>query len=265
MALPRYLQLLALVSFHAFIKEGVEAAIFETHHGGEYDATNVIEHPIATVITPLGMDHVNQLGPNIENIAWHKAGILKSGSTAISSTQEYPAAECMLRNRANEKGVKIHFVKNDASLPLDAMQLKPDVQRANCSVALAAVRYFLEQKDVPSLSSADIRQGVGQFFWPGRFQVLVEGKFKWFLDGAHNEMSVGKAAEWFVESSTGQRVLIFSQLSRARDTTTVLKCLATALSTVHIQHVIFTRYDPRQDFESQTGTEEHSRLCSQNR
>ena len=67
--LPRYLQLFTLVSFHAFIKEGVEAAVFETHHGGEYDATNVIEHPVATVITTLGMDHIQQLGPTIKDIA----------------------------------------------------------------------------------------------------------------------------------------------------------------------------------------------------
>lgn len=201
--LPRYLQLIALVSFHTFIREGVEAAIFETHHGGEYDATNVIDHPVATVITPLGMDHVKQLGPTIENIAWHKAGILKRGSHALSSPQEASAAE-ILRSRASEKGVSVQFVENDPSLPVDALQLKPDVQRMNCSVALAAVRCFLEEKgpkDALPLSSSDILQGISQFSWPGRFQVLVEGPFNWFLDGAHNEMSVSKAAEWFIESS----------------------------------------------------------------
>ncbi|RKK97131.1 hypothetical protein BFJ68_g14140 [Fusarium oxysporum] len=259
-ALPRYLQLIALVSFHAFIKEGVEAAIFETHHGGEYDATNVIDHPVTTVITPLGMDHVKQLGPNIENIAWHKAGIFKRGSPALSSPQEASAAE-ILRNRAFEKGVEVHFVENDPCLPADALQLKPDVQRMNCSVALAAVRRFLHEKapkDAATLSSLDILQGIGQFSWPGRFQLLVEGPFKWFLDGAHNEMSVSKAAEWFIESSDGQRapptrILIFSQVSEQRDAAIVLERLATALNTVHIHHVIFTLYDPQQDFDSPTG------------
>jgi folylpolyglutamate synthase len=205
--LPRYLQLIALVSFHAFIKEGVEAAIFETHHGGEYDATNVIEHPVATVITTLGMDHVKQLGPTIENIAWHKAGIFKSGSCAFSSPQEASAA-AVLRDRASEKGITVQFVSNDPSLPANALQLKPDVQRTNCSVALAAVRHFLEVRSDQSaapLSPSDIVQGISQFFWPGRFQVVREGVFNWFLDGAHNEMSVSKAAQWFIESSQEQR------------------------------------------------------------
>ncbi|OBS25954.1 hypothetical protein FPOA_06486 [Fusarium poae] len=239
--LPRYLQLLALVSFHTFIKEGVEAAIFETHHGGEYDATNVIEHPVATVITPLGMDHINQLGPNIENIAWHKAGIFKAGSIALSSPQQPLDAEEVLRSRASEKGIKVHIVGNDPSLPEDAPNLKPDVQRMNSSLALSTVRHFL------------------QFSWPGRFQSLVQGPFVWFLDSAHNEMSVGKAAEWFITGIEGQsvhlaRILIFSQISKERDSTMVLKRLATALGPVDIHHVIFTLYDPRQDLESATAT-----------
>ncbi|KAJ8118410.1 hypothetical protein OPT61_g620 [Boeremia exigua] len=258
-ASPRYLQLMALVSFHAFISEGVEAAVYETHHGGEYDATNVIEHPIVTVVTTLGMDHVKQLGPTIESIAWHKAGIFKSGSRAVSSPQEASAAE-FLRSRASEKDISVQFVDNDPSLPADMLQLKPDVQRTNCSVALAAVRCFLEEKaakGMASLSSSDIIQGISQFSWPGRFQVLQEETCTWFLDGAHNEMSVTKAAEWFIESSQGHgtdavRILIFSQVSEQRDSTVVLEQLANDLSSVHIHHVIFTNYDPQQDFESAT-------------
>ncbi|RFN51838.1 putative folylpolyglutamate synthetase [Fusarium flagelliforme] len=220
--LPRYLQLLALVSFHAFVKEGVEAAIFETHHGGEYDATNVIEHPVAFL----------------------SAGPLHS---------PLPKSILLLRKcfetaRTKKASKSISSRMNHVSA--DAIQLKPDVQRMNCSVAQAAVRHFLVRKGDSSLSPLDILRGVGQFAWPGRFQLLVEGKFKWFLDGAHNEMSVGKAATWFIENSSGPRILIFSQISKARDTTKVLKPLATALSPAHIRHVIFTRYDSRQDFES---------------
>ena len=218
--LPRYLQLFALVSFHAFIKEGVHVAIYETHHGGEYDATNVIEHPVATVITALGMDHVQQLGPTIENIAWHKSGIFKHGAHALSSPQDASAAE-VLRCRAAEKGVRFQFVENDPDLPADAPQLKPDVQRMNCSVAIAAVRYFLEDKatkdtskDIPQPSSWDVLQGISQFSWPGRFQTIVEGGFSWFLDSAHNEMSVSKAAEWFIESSQGERYFNHTRLCR---------------------------------------------------
>ncbi|KAF2085297.1 folylpolyglutamate synthase [Saccharata proteae CBS 121410] len=259
--MPRYLQLLALVGFHAFIKEGVDAAIIECHHGGEYDATNIIEHPVAAVITPLGIDHIKQLGPNFENIAWHKAGIFKPGTWAFSAPQNDPAPK-VLRKRAEEKGIGVEFVGDDPSLPSDSLQLKPDVQHKNCSLALAAVRRFLLEKSPerdPSLSKEDIAQAVGQFFWPGRFQLVVEESNHWFLDGAHNEMSVSKAAQWFIESSAAlnaptTRILIFSQISDQRDSTLVLECLARALGNVDIHHVIFTLYTSGQDFESESQT-----------
>ena len=199
--LPRYLQLLVLVAVHAFIREGVDAAIIETHHGGEYDSTNFAESPVATVVTSLGMDHARQLGPGIENIAWHKAGVFKRGARAFSAPQEESAAE-VLRARAAEKGVELEFVGDDETLPVDAPQLKPDVQRMNCALALAAVRAFLRAKAPERLGAmlpVDIQRGVEQFSLPGRFQVLSESSIQWFLEGAHNEMSVGKAAEWFLE------------------------------------------------------------------
>jgi folylpolyglutamate synthase len=65
---------LTLLSVHAFIKEGVDVTDYETHSGGEYDATNILKSTV-TGITTLGIDHVKALGPTLEDIAWHKAGI----------------------------------------------------------------------------------------------------------------------------------------------------------------------------------------------
>jgi folylpolyglutamate synthase len=206
--LPRYLQLLTLVSFHAFIREGVNAAVYKTRYGGEFDATNVIRHPVVAVITPLGIDYVRQLGPTIKNIAWHKAGIFKQGCRAVSAAQEESAAN-VIRRRAAEKGGDVLFVDGeDVALLDDAPLLRPGVQRVNCSVALAAVRCFLEERvpaDGVSISREDIRQAIGRFSWPGRFQKIVEGWNYWFLDGAHNEMGVERAAQWFVEESEEYR------------------------------------------------------------
>lgn len=256
---PRHLQLLALLAFHIFIREGVDAAIFETHHGGEYDSTNFIEKPIATVVTTLGLDHVKQLGSSIESIAWHKAGIFKPGAQAISAPQESRATEA-LRKRASEKGVNLQFAEPDTSLPSDIVQLKPAVQRTNCSVAVATVRSFLDQMDDKSssnLTSSDILQGIKQFSWPGRFQIVRENQYQWFLDSAHNEMSVGIAAEWFLETSKMQtitspvaRILIFSMITNQRDAAAVFQRLAISLASSGIQHVIFTTYALDHDAEA---------------
>jgi folylpolyglutamate synthase len=94
----------------------------------------------------------------------------------------------------------------------DAPLLRPGVQRVNCSVALAAVRCFLEERvpaDGVSISWEDIRQAIGRFSWPGRYQKIVEGWNYWFLDGAHNEMGVERAAHGLLRSrrniGTGSR------------------------------------------------------------
>jgi folylpolyglutamate synthase len=191
------------VSFHTFLRERVDTTIFETHSGGEYDATNIIQKPIVTGITTLGMDHVEMLGPSIEDIAWNKAGIFKAGSPAYSVLQE-PAATKVLRRRAVEKGVTLEFVTVSPALPANAKAIKPEVQRINCSLALQVVKAFLEQMECRSLTSRDILQGVDQFDFPGRFHQVTDGTHQWYLDGAHNELSVEKAAQWFAETISEQ-------------------------------------------------------------
>lgn len=197
---PRYLQLLALLAFHTFIREGVDAAIFETHHGGEYDATNVIENPVVTGITSLGMDHIEQLGPMIENIAWHKAGIFKHAAPAFSVPQEAGPAEVMC-NRAAEKRTSLKFVSTDSSLPANNKVLSVPVQRLNCFLALELARTFLQVKAPGhAIDADDLSRGVDSFSWIGRFEVIDDEESQWFVDGAHNTLSLEQTAEWFAKN-----------------------------------------------------------------
>lgn len=195
--LPRYLQLLALLAFHTFVKENVDAAIFETHHGGEYDATNVIPKPVVTGITSLGMDHISQLGPTIEDIAWHKAGVFKTGTPAFSILQE-DGLRAVLEKRAAEKGVSLTFVSANDALPDGSRVLSIPAQRLNCSLALEIVGAFLKLKAPDhTIDLGDISSGIENFSWAGRFEVIEDGPSRWFLDGAHNMMSLEQTAEWF--------------------------------------------------------------------
>lgn len=245
---PRYLQFLALVSFHAFIKEGVDVAIYECHQGGEYDATNVIQQPVVTAIASIDEDHMHQLGPSLENIAWHKAGIFKVGAPAFSVPQQ-TTVTTMLQKRAAEKGVTLEFVEVCSGLPANAPQPKPEVQLLNFSLARAVSNSFLQQRAPRSnavLSSDDIIEGVQAYSWPGRFQSMSDGRLSWFLDGAHNKFSLKICAQWFsqatIPSSSVCRVLIFGHYSSHRDRAALLQSLACSLREHHIsiQHVIFT-------------------------
>ena len=256
---PRYLQFLMLLSIHTFISEGVDVAIYETHSGGEFDATNIFKKPVVTGITTLGMDHVDQLGPTLKNIAWHKGGILKEGTPAFSSLQE-PLATAILQQRANEKNVTLNFVDISLSLPPASQLLDTQAQKVNSSLALALVDAFLSDKapsEHQSMTFQTTEQGVNNFFWPGRFHRIVHGKYQWFLDGAHNDTSLQKAAQWFAKSARdvqSTNILIFSQVSE-RDGAGLLKILVESLQecTCEIDHVIFSSYEERQDGTIRTG------------
>ncbi|THV63705.1 hypothetical protein D6D28_10456, partial [Aureobasidium pullulans] len=252
--IPRYLQLLALTSLHHFLEENVDVAILETHLGGEYDATNIISGPLVTAVASVGLDHVRLLGPALEDIAWHKAGIFKSGTPAFSALQNKRVSE-VLRRRAKEVDVSLTFVGHDSTAQTDGHEWLPDVQKANCSLALAVTRAWLQSSEIVSgseLSLDDIAQGIKAFSWPGRFQVIFDKNLCFFLDGAHNEMSVPHAARWFAErcgSMTRNRhILIFSHFSD-RDGNSLLECLARTLheSQTSIHHVIMTSYEEKRD------------------
>lgn len=197
---PRYLQLLLLLAFHTFIKEGIDAAIVETHHGGEYCATNVVRRPIVTGITSLGLDHVAQLGPTVEDIAWHKSGIFKPGAPAFSVVQDPGPAE-VLQKRAAERNTALTFVSPSDTLPVNNRVLSVPVQRLNCSLAIQLASAFLQAKDSKQvLSSDDISKGIDNFSWLGRFETIKSGNSQWYLDGAHNPLSLEQAAEWFANN-----------------------------------------------------------------
>ncbi|CAK4033930.1 Folylpolyglutamate synthase [Lecanosticta acicola] len=253
---PRYLQLWALLAFHVFIREGVDAAVIETHAGGEYDATNFVTRPVVAAVTTLGMDHIDMLGPGLDDIAWHKAGIYKAGTAALTTTQASSALR-VLQQRARRIGEHLRVVEEDSRLNLDLPQLAIPVQRMNASLAAAATEEYLSRTASTRpvrLSAEDVLVGVQQWNWPGRFQILPQGRQTWFLDAAHNDMSVALAAQWFQQSSlalspTAQdvmRVLIFSHINELRDADMLLDSLVRALKACNadIHHAIFTTYTP---------------------
>ena len=267
---PRYLQLFALFAFHVFIQEQVDLAILETHNGGEYDATNVVEKPMVTAITTLGMDHVDQLGPSIQNIAWHKSGIYKPGAVALSTIQDPDPAK-VLRDRAEAVGEQVHSISDDERLPANALQLKVAVQRKNASLGAAAAQAFLDRRAPAQshmLTEEDLRMGVQQWNWPGRFQIIADAQRTWFLDAAHNQLSVAIAAKWFAEAGAeldrfAVKTLVFSHISESRDTVGLLESLADGLKAngVEMSHVIFTTYDESDSSRSFSLPENAAAFC----
>jgi folylpolyglutamate synthase len=122
--LPTYFKYLTLMSYHVFLQEGVNAAVYEVGVGGEYDATNIVDCPAVTGISTLGIDHVLTLGETIRDIAWHKAGIQKPGVPSFT-VQQLPAAMEVVDNRAKERGVESLRVV-DLDPRLDKVKIRQD-------------------------------------------------------------------------------------------------------------------------------------------
>lgn len=251
-SLPKYLQLLLLVCIHVFLKEDIRVAIIETHHGGQYDSTNIFSRPVATAVTSLGMDHVEQLGPTISDIAWHKAGIFKHQSPAYALDGQPEAARKVLIQRASDVQTTLEFIKEDPTLPRQHPIVKPVVQRCNLSLAKALVQCYLDQeapREANHLSADDVELCLDMAHLPGRFQRLQVGSIEWFLDGAHNTMSIGNPLAWFAAETrtslpntltdgkisetppeTPRLILVFSHISSERDGQELVQTLIQSVS-----------------------------------
>lgn len=260
---PQYFRYLTMMAYHTYLSEGVDAAVIECGIGGEYDCTNVLQQPAATAITSLGIDHTAMLGTTIEQIAWHKGGIIKPGVKGFSVPQ-IGDAEKVLHGRAEEKGTQLEIVSRHPDLSEGSdikLGLAGDFQYTNASLAVAAAAEYLRKrgvKDIPenimeSPLPEKFRRGLELARLGGRCETRKEKDVTWYIDGGHTLESIKVAAQWFISqiqaSSTSTesadkklRVLIFNQQTRDADALAraLYETLAAALgSETPFTHAIF--------------------------
>jgi len=203
---PVYFRYLTLMSYHVFLREDVDAAVYEVGMGGEFDSTNIVDHPAVTGISTLGIDHVAVLGKTIEEIAWHKAGIQKEEVPSFT-VKQIPAALNMIQERAKEKKVEsLTILEQDPRLQTVRIRPNADFQRLNATLAVALAETALQKLDSTfevhptSLPEAFVN-GLENVVWRGRCEVKKEGHVTWYLDGAHTQDSIAIAAKWFGDES----------------------------------------------------------------
>lgn len=177
--------------------------LLETGMGGTYDTTNIVDHPLGVIITPVDFDHMGFLGKTIAEIAVNKAGILKRGSKAVIGLQQ-PEGRDVIERAAHRLGVRpiwqgedfhgqaqdgrLVYQDEDGLLDLPPPALIGGHQFHNAALAIAATRHF----GLP-VSEADIATGLRSVVWPARMMplhgklrdMLHSGSELW-LDGGHN-------------------------------------------------------------------------------
>ncbi|KAF3483968.1 folylpolyglutamate synthase [Arthroderma uncinatum] len=255
---PNYFRYLTIMAFHTYLKENVDAAIIECGIGGEYDTTNILVNPVVEGITSLGIDHVAMLGSTIEEIAWHKAGIMKPGTVAYTAQQPEPAMG-VLQKRAEEKKAQLYVAQGHPDLVPGKIRLglSGEFQNKNAELAVAICSSFLRKIEFPDVPSyADkaplpekFKAGLEGVKLGGRCEIRKEDDLVWHIDGGHTADSIEVAGKWFsglpyTQTSTaeGHRkpcILIFNQ--QTRDITTLANTLHKALTAGNctFTHAIF--------------------------
>jgi len=200
-----FFEITTAAGFLLFAQEPADILLLETGLGGRLDATNVVERPLASVITPISMDHTEHLGPTLEVIAGEKAGILKRGAPAIIARQEAVPLEVLERTarklgiktfvsgeewHAHEERGRLVYSDDNGLLDLPRPRLFGRHQVENAGTAIATLR-ALESLSVPAMA---YEEGLQRADWPARMQRLGTGKLirllpegaELWLDGGHN-------------------------------------------------------------------------------
>lgn len=207
-----FFEITTAAAFLAFSRTPADIVLLETGLGGRLDATNVIDTPALTIITPVSMDHQHFLGDTVEKIAGEKAGILKAGVPCILAKQERKADKAIAA-RAKEVAAplmregKDWFVRmagedmvfecsidgakgSEKARRLPLPSLSGTHQQRNAALALAA----LEMLPGFEVSDSAIALGLKSVDWPARMQRLKHGPlvdllpdgWELWLDGGHN-------------------------------------------------------------------------------
>jgi len=217
---PTEFELITVLAMKYFLDQNCDIVVLEVGMGGELDSTNVIDTPEVGLITAIGFDHVDELGPTITDIARAKAGIIKPGADMVVY-RGLPEVEAVFEQAAAEKGANLRkadfsritaqeFTLGGVKLNITPygeimLPLAGAYQPKNAMVAISALE-ILRDKGW-KISDEDIVTGLSKVRWPGRFEILGQDPV-FILDGSHNPQGIEVTAE-SLKSHFGQQKIVF--------------------------------------------------------
>lgn len=222
---PSFFEYLFYMALNMFQALGAMYVILETGLGGRLDTTNVIDHPLMTVITSISMDHMEYLGDTIELIAGEKAGIIKPDCPVVYADNQ-SAVSWVIEARANALEAPLIpvsetdcTVSDGRDMLLDVSFTAMDGQTVMVNLPftapyqvenmLLAVR-TIEVLNHGVLSWEPVKRGIRNTRWPGRMEEVLPGVY---LDGAHNIGGItafAKAADRLRSKTHKPLILLFA-------------------------------------------------------
>lgn len=274
---PSYFEFLFYMAMDLFHKAGMDFVILETGLGGRLDTTNVIRHPLVSVITSISLDHTEYLGDTIEKIASEKAGIIKKGVPVVFDGNDRKASE-VIRNRAKElcvpfyevdrqgyeitgygdKGYEARFYSTKGNFLEVTVPSAAEYQVMNALLAFRTLEAAGLHRVLGLFIGAEqMKGGFLRMRWPARMEEALPGVF---LDGAHNPGGI----EAFVKAAAGlcgkrkrRAYLLFSVVS-GKDHDKMIKKIAGALP---LDQVAVAHIDSERGLNTEILLKEFQNVC----
>lgn len=221
---PNFFETIFLMGMWIFKQAGVSYVLLETGLGGKIDATNVIERPLASVLTSISLDHVQVLGDTVEVIAREKAGIIKPQVPIIYDANR-PETAGIIAQTAQSAGAPAYPVKKERFIirEMTAQGIDfsiengydgvndfhiPFIARYQVMNAALALQTLAALKGTVDFTGEQVRRGLAGVRWQGRMEALEPGVI---VDGAHNEDGVASFVETAADFKDKYKiVLLFS-------------------------------------------------------
>lgn len=251
-----FFEVITLIGFLYFRDQKVEFAVIEVGLGGLLDATNVINADVS-IITNIGLDHMNALGNTVEEIAVQKLGILKENNVLFTTVQ--PELREQFQAYCDERNVKITFVEN--TFIKTTTELKTDFlyegeqyrsplfgvyQKDNASLAIATIKYLF-----PEMTHAQLQKGLDQTFWPGRMEVMGTKPLQ-ILDGAHNVHGVKGLMDSLEGAFPNKKIRFIFTAMKDKNTGEMLSMLSTKAKSITLTHFEYHRVKELEELVAET-------------
>ena len=260
---PTEFEVVTAIAFLYFAGKKADITILEVGLGGIGDSTNVVKHPLASVITSISYDHMAQLGNTLAEIAVNKAGIIKTGCPVISNVPERDAAKIIARKAYamgsrlfDVSGIRAAVSEQTPFSQVVSMELYEksysDVeismvgkhQAENLKTALATLE-ILRKSGAVKLDREALYEGLKRARQPGRFEVIGggpeagdESKPLVIIDGAHNEAGAQALQETMAQYFAGKKILLVAGILADKQIDSIVKFL-----TKITDHIIVTEPD----------------------
>ncbi len=256
-----FFEVCTLLAFEWFRDKHCDVVVLEVGLGGRLDSTNVVQ-PKLSVITRIGLDHTDRLGPSLRHIAREKAGIIKAGVPVVAGVRE-PEALAVIRARARRLGASLLRIDREFSVAARGaaydvrvgeallrglrLPLVGSYQADNLGCAVAGLQVLAQEGF--AVDDAALQKGLARVRWPGRLE-LIPGPPDVLCDAAHNPDACAELAKYLdgLAGVYARKVLIFGVL-RDKDHASMLELLLPRVDAV----VYVTPASPRATLASALG------------